>query len=331
MEGKIVAKKVLNFTTLFILISVFTGFFLFWKIEKDKIEIQRILEYKNQPIILMFVGDIMLDRGVEYMVEKEGNGDFKFPFLKIAKYLKQADILFGNLESQISDRGKNIAIINSFRANPEAIEGLVFAGFDVISVANNHIYDYADAAMENSFKRLKEVGIAYVGAGFNKKEAHSGIIKKVKGVKIGFLAYTNLAAEYWLAKDEKSGITTLSEKELVEDIKKIKEKTDLVVVSFHFGEEYQLQPNQYQRNLAHLAIDNGVDLVVGHHPHVIQSIEEYKDGFIAYSLGNFIFDQGFSEKTMEGLLLNVLVLNKKIEAVNPIKIKINKFFQPELK
>ena len=71
MEGKIVAKKVLNFTTLFILISVFTGFFLFWKIEKDKIEIQRILEYKNQPIILMFVGDIMLDRGVEYMVEKK--------------------------------------------------------------------------------------------------------------------------------------------------------------------------------------------------------------------------------------------------------------------
>lgn len=89
----------------------------------------------------MFLGDIMLDRGVEYMVRKEGKADFRWPFLKIADYLKEADILFGNLESPISDNGHKVGSIYSFRADPEAMDGLIYAGFDVVSLANNHIFD----------------------------------------------------------------------------------------------------------------------------------------------------------------------------------------------
>lgn len=104
----------------------------------------------------------------------------------------------------------------------------------------------------------------------------------------------------------------------------------MVIVSFHFGEEYQSKSNSIQKFWAKLAIDSGADLVIGHHPHVIQEIEKYKGKYIAYSLGNFVFDQGFSQETMRGLLLKVIIENGKIKEVIPIEIKINKFFQPEI-
>ena len=104
-----------------------------------------------------------------------------------------------------------------------------------------------------------------------------------------------------------------------------------MIVSFHWGEEYQNQPNKEQRYFAQLAIDSGADLVIGHHPHVVQPVEKYKNSWIAYSLGNFVFDQSFSEKTMKGFLLEVIIENKKIKEINPKEIKISKYFQPYLK
>ena len=284
----------------------------------------------QEPITLMFVGDIMLDRGVEFMIKKYGNGDYKWTFSKIIDDLKQVDILFGNLESPISDKGIKVGSIYSFRADPKTIEGLTYAGFDVLSVANNHIFDYSREAMEDSFKKLKEAGISYIGGGFDEKEAHSPVIKVIRGTKIAFLAYTNLGIENWVAKERKSGISWLSEVNLKKDISDAKNQADLVIVSMHFGEEYQAQPDFKQKYFARLAIDSGADLIIGHHPHVVQPIEKYKEGYIAYSLGNFIFDQGFSEETMKGLLLEILVENGKIIEVAPRDIKINKFFQPEL-
>lgn len=292
----------------------------------------KIKEYSVQPdeaVTLMFVGDIMLDRGTEYMIHKYGEGNFKFPFLKIADDFKEADILFGNLESVISDKGTKVGSIYSFRAEPKTIEGLTTAGFDVLSVANNHIFDYGREAMEDSFKKLEMAGVDYVGGGFNEREAHTAAIKEIRGTKFAYLAYTNLGSKNWTAEENQSGIAWLDEK-IVEDIKTAKEKADMVIVSMHFGEEYQEQPNSTQKYFAQLAIDSGADLVIGHHPHVIQPIEQYKYGYIAYSLGNFIFDQSFSEETMQGLLLEVLVENAKIKKVIPKRIKINNFFQPEL-
>lgn len=283
----------------------------------------------NQSITLILVGDVMLNRGVEHMVRKYGAEDFRFPFKEIKPYLQKADILFGNLESIISDRGKNIGSLYPFRAEPEAMKGLKYAGFDLVSVANNHIFDYGRAAMEDSFRRLKRAGIDYVGGGFSKQEAYSPIVKEIEDTKIAFLAYTNLVAESWTAKGDRSGIAGL-DKSIAKDIRQAKQEADLVVVSMHFGQEYQTQSNQNQRYFAHLAIDSGANLVVGHHPHVIQEVENYNQGYVAYSLGNFVFDQGFSEPTMKGLLLEVVVKDGKIEQVIPPKIKINSYFQPEL-
>jgi len=285
---------------------------------------------RRKSITLMFVGDVMLNRGVEYTVEKYGDGDFKFPFLKIRDYLQKANILFGNLEGPISDKGTKVGSVYSFRANPDSIDGLIWAGFDILSVANNHIFDYGREAMEDNFLRLGKKGIDYVGGGFSEVEAHSPIIKEIKSsTAIAFLAYTNLGSEYWSATKTKSGIAWLNKK-IAEDIKSTKEKTDIIIVSMHFGEEYWSSPTPEQEYFARLAIDAGADLVVGHHPHVIQRIEEYENGYIAYSLGNFVFDQGFSEETMRGLLLKVIIQNGKIKEVVPVEIEINKFFQPEI-
>ncbi len=330
---------------LFVLLFFFSIYFFDFNAEIDNlyfrvISSQLIIPKKplKKSITLIFVGDIMFDRGIEHIILKEGKGDYKFPFLKIADYLKEAEILFGNFEGPISDKGRKVGSIYSFRSNPETINGLVFAGFDVLSMANNHIFDYGREAMEDTFLRLKKAGIDYVGAGFNEKEAYSPIIKEIDGstnlpqdnTKIAFLAYTNLGSEYWKAINERSGISWLEKERMIEEIKKAKNLADIVIVSFHYGEEYFLEPTSFQISISQTAIDAGADLVVGHHPHVIQPIKKYKSRYIAYSLGNFIFDQGFSEKTMKSLLLRVIIEDNEIKEVTPIEIKINKFFQPEI-
>ncbi len=291
---------------------------------------------KEKIIKVVLAGDIMLNRGVEYMVEKEGNGDYKFPFLEIANELKGAKLLFGNLEGPISDKGTKVGSIYSFRAEPKAIEGLTFAGFNLISLANNHAFDYGREALEDTFLRLKTAGIYYVGAGFDEGEAYGGrtpIIKEIEGTKIGFLAYTNLGPESWKAGEKNSGIAWINEEEIEKvknDIKLAKEKADILIVSLHAGEEYAAEPTQFQIEFSKAAIDAGADLVIGHHPHVVQKSEKYKDKWIFYSLGNFVFDQSFSEETMRSEIIEVLIAEGKIKEVKPKLIKMNNYFQPKI-
>ena len=287
----------------------------------------------NSEISIFFVGDIMLGRGVEYMTNKQEKGDFRFPFLKIADETRKSDVLFGNLEGPISDRGIKVGSIYSFRFKPEVIEGLIYAGFDILSLANNHMFDYQSIALEDTMNILKENDMDYIGAGFNKEEAFSLKIKEIKNTKIGFLAYTNLGPENWKAGEKNSGMAWISENdigEVAEYIKKAKEKIDVLIISLHAGEEYEENPNPFQISFAESCIENGADLVIGHHSHVVQEIEKYKDGWIAYSLGNFVFDQGFSEETMKSIILKVIIKDKKIKEIFSEDIKINKYFQPEL-
>lgn len=289
---------------------------------------------EDKTVTIILVGDIMLNRGVEYMIKTKGNGDFRFPFLKIADYLKNADLVFGNLEGPISDKGTKVGSIYSFRAEPEVIEGLSFAGFDILSLANNHCFDYGREALEDTFRRLKEAEIDYSGGGFNREETYSPVIKEIKGTKVGFLAYTNLGPESWKSAERNSGIAWINEEDIEkikEDIKSAKQKVDILIISLHSGEEYTPEPTQFQVKFSQAAIDAGADLVVGHHPHVVQKSDEYEDRWIFYSLGNFVFDQSFSEETMKGQILKVSIKSGKMQEIIPIKIKLNNFFQPEIK
>ncbi len=288
---------------------------------------------KEKSITIILAGDIMLDRGVEYMTEKYGGGNFEFPFLKIADEFQKADVVFGNLEGPISDKGEKVGSVYSFRADPRAIDGLNFAGFNILSLANNHAFDYGREALEDTLEKLKTAGINHVGAGFNEEESYSPVIKEINGTKIGFLAYTDLGSPYWTATASSSGIAWLTEEKLEnikEDIKLAKEKVDILIVSLHSGEEYAEAPAQFQIEFSKAAIDAGADLAVGHHPHVVQKPEIYNGKYIFYSLGNFIFDQAFSKETMEGQIVEILIENGKIKEVRLINTKINEFFQPEI-
>ena len=270
-----------------------------------------------QVLTLLFTGDIMLERGVEWKIKNPpagGESDWRWPFLKIANTLQKADLVFGNLESQISDKGTNVGSIYSFRADPASIEGLTYAGFDVLSVANNHSLDYTREAFEDSGSRLWESGIIPV--------ADSLAIKEVKDAKIGFLAYNNFPG---VAKIDWDNL-----QEVVEDIQRAKSRVDILIVSLHAGEEYSKEPNEFQKVFARNAIDAGADLIIGHHPHVVQPIEQYNQGWIVYSLGNFIFDQNFSEETKAGAMLKVVLEDKTIKEVSLLPIKFNSSFQVEL-
>ena len=297
-------------------------------------------KHESSSVTLLFVGDVMLDRGVEFEIQKNG-GDWTWPFRHIASFLHQADLVFGNLESQISDKGVNVGSIYSFRANPKSIEALSYAGFDVVSVANNHSFDYTREAFEDSLTRLANADIAYTGGGFSEAEAHTPVIIEIEGTRIGLLAYTNSGLAAWQARSTGSGQATESTAgitwvdwdtldELQQDIQKAKAKVDILAVSIHAGEEYAKEPSDFQRLFAKTAIDEGADLIIGHHPHVLQPLEQYKEGWIIYSLGNFLFDQDFSQETMRAAILKVVVENKEITNVSLLSTKINSSFQVEL-
>jgi len=252
---------------------------------------ESVSNFSEKEIKLLFVGDVMMTRYVEKRIKKL-NKEYIYPFEKILNYLKTFDYVIANLEGPISDKGVKVGSKYSFRMKPEVAEALSKANINIVNLANNHIFDYGKLAFEDALKNLEKNNIKYFG------NAYKPLIIEKGEVKIGFLGFSDFL-KHLEVKEGKIGIAIVNSN-LSEIIKKAKEKVDILIVSFHWGEEYKKIANERQRKLAKIAIDSGADLVIGHHPHVIQNIEKYKDKFIFYSLGNFIFDQNFSKETMIG-------------------------------
>jgi len=260
-------------------------------------------------VSLIAVGDIMLARKVDRLMRTYGEG---YPFENVSEMLSSADITFGNLECPLSDRGTPLPGKQIwFRARPSTAALLKKAGFDVLSLANNHTLDFATEALLDTKRYLEAESICPVGAGRDIQEAREPKIININGLRVGFLAYTDMAEVIWSyqyprmlrATESEAGAAPLDEEAMVEDISRLSSKTDIIAVSLHWGVEYSHIPFAEQRRLAHRLVDSGADLIVGHHPHVVQGAEHYKHGFIAYSLGNFVFDQNWSTDTREGLIL----------------------------
>lgn len=236
-------------------------------------------------------GDVMLDRDVKKTGLENG---WEWIFAEAAPMLRSMDCTFCNLECPLGSKGK---FINMFQAPPEAIAGITYAGFDVVSLANNHILDYHHEGMLETMAILAENNIAGVGAGGNIEEARRPVIIEVNGITMGFVAYTEMWFVHarepisWQATEEEPGVVPARLDYVWEDITALRSKVDIIVASFHWGKEYEGEPTAEQKALARTAVDAGADLVLGHHPHVLQGIEFYKQGVIAYSLGNFVFDQ----------------------------------------
>ena len=236
-------------------------------------------------VVLVAVGDIRLDGPVGLVAAL---GGFGAPTAKIREALR-ADILFGNLETPITTRGLKHFKKYNFRAPPKSLAILREAGFSIVNLANNHVWDYGERGLLDTLAALRETDLPHVGAGKDLEEAQRPVILERSGVRVGWLGFTStFPSEAW-ARANKPGVAFADFGRFPEVVRRAKDRCDVLVVSFHGGDELAPEPNAVQRDFAHAAVDAGADLVIGHHPHVLQPIEEYKGRFILYSLGNFLF------------------------------------------
>jgi poly-gamma-glutamate synthesis protein (capsule biosynthesis protein) len=242
----------------------------------------------DRDVTFCAVGDILLGRGIERVIDRNG---MNYPFQRTAAFINSCDVAFGNLESPLSNRGTEASKVYTFRGDPAYASGLKEAGFDIVSLANNHMLDYGPEALLDTIESLDRNGLSHVGAGINQAEASHARIMRKNGLTIALLAYLDMPLEGIKYTDDMPG-PALAEMDRVKgEISELRRKVDFIVVSFHWGVEFSPTSTVEQKNYARMAIDNGADLVIGHHPHVIQGIENYKDKLIIYSLGNFVFDQ----------------------------------------
>ena len=279
-------------------------------------------------LTLNAVGDIMFDRRVSQMINQEGGG---WPFAGTSDLLADADLTFANLENPISSRGTRLAVKDvTLRGNPAALSGMTDAGIDIVSLANNHIFDYGLEAYQDTVSALDQIGVRYAGAGTNIESAFNPtIIDTTNSTKVGFLAYSEIVPSWFVPADSKHGIASARlDPELVEDkIAEVKKSTDFIIVSIHWGREYDYKLLREQNALAHRLIDQGADIVLGHHPQVVQEIEIYRGKLIAYSLGNFVFDSQ-QPKTAETVMLRTQIDEAGLETLEIVPIVISSAGQP---
>lgn len=311
----------------------------------------------DQPIKIIAVGDINLGRVTG---QKIIAGDINYPFAHIADYLKSFDITFGNLESQLADLdGETQSPTNEYRfaGPPAGADSLVPAGFDVVSLANNHMWDYGKNRLFETLDNLDRVGIKYVGSSKTTENLYQPVITEVKNQKIAWFAVTALLNGY-----EKMGakdyVAWADDNRLITAIQQIKPQVNWVIVSMHRGVEYAATPSSTQIEFAHKVIDAGANIVIGHHPHVPQGIEEYivkssppaekigetispparggvggggsidRKGIIFYSLGNFAFWQPMEYWTQHSFAVELTL--KQDGTFDHTIVPINAGWQPSL-
>ncbi|MFH1308814.1 MAG: CapA family protein [Patescibacteria group bacterium] len=264
---------------LIILILILLIFFLCIKKEYViNIEPEKPIELEK-PITMIFVGDIILDRTVESLMQEHG---FDYPFKNIDL---KADFVFANLEGPINMNPINFSRDSlKFSFSFKNIDSLKKAGFNLLGLANNHTLNTGQSGLEETRELLKKSDIEYFGDPVDCSDKY--ILKKNNFVFIGF-----------------NKTQSCSEEQIIDLIEKY--ENEFVIISIHWGTEYQINRSEKQKDLAYKMIDNGADLIIGHHPHVIQEVEKYKNKMIFYSLGNFVFDQYFSEQTQKGLLIKL--------------------------
>jgi poly-gamma-glutamate synthesis protein (capsule biosynthesis protein) len=270
-------------------------------------------------VTLVAVGDIMLARGV---AEKAGAQGWDYPFAKTAQVIRGADIAVGNLECVLGQQGVAVPKRFSFSAPEDAASALQRAGFDLLSLANNHTSDRGRPGMDRTMELLRRHGIAYAGAGRSLTAAYRPTIVRKNGLKIAFLSYSDWTPEGYLTLPDRTSIALAEPEKIRASIGQAKRQADLVVVSFHWGVEHSPVSTVRQRKLAKVAVDAGADVVLGHHPHVRQPVAWRRSRPVFYSLGNFVFDQRSSD--LSNGWLAVLHLSKgrvKVDRVAKVEIR----------
>jgi poly-gamma-glutamate capsule biosynthesis protein CapA/YwtB (metallophosphatase superfamily) len=289
---------------------------------------------------LLFTGDINPARCV-YAAAKAAN-DMALPYRPLASLLQSADITIGSLDGAISDYNPPTPCIETTRnllAPAATAQGLGFAGFDVITVATNHIKDCGlvrgctNNSMLDTLANLRAQGIQPTGAGLNLAQATAPAIVTIHGVRFAFLGVSAVNNPTW-AGDTAPGTMPFQAQVYLDAIRRAKAMADVVIILPHWGREYTGDISYDQRQGAAAMVAAGATLVIGNHPHHVQGVETFPNGAVAaYSLGNFVFDQAWSDGTLytiEGLLLRAKFQGSKLQGIDLIPIHIDNDFQPRL-
>lgn len=271
---------------------------------------------RTEAVTVTVVGDIMLGRAVGDAAAAAG--DPSAPLRPMAERLARADVTVGNMESTLSDDGmpRQAPVSDSFAAPPAVLDGLADAGFDVLSLGNNHTGDYGRDSLVETVRRFRGSGIEPVGAGADRAEAWRPVVVERRGVRVGFLAF-NAIGETWRAGPESSGAASLHMQprtgsivpaeldRLAGRVRRLAARTDVTIVLPHWGEQYTHEPVADQRTVGARLLDAGASVVVGGHPHWVQDVQRHRGGFVVHSLGNFVFDMDSEAETQEGFVLDL--------------------------
>jgi poly-gamma-glutamate synthesis protein (capsule biosynthesis protein) len=296
----------------------------FWNFAAQKSRLPK----SDQEVSLIAVGDVSFSRGIERAVKK--NHDINYPLAKMRDYLAGADLTFGNLETPITPGSEIPAFTMLFRSNPGTELALKDAGFSIVSLANNHTLNFGAVGLKDTFKYLTQAGIKYVGAGLNFQAANQPVFLESQGIKFAFLAFNDadVVPDSYEASDSRSGTAFMRSDKMIQAVKSVRPQADVVIVSMHSGTEYVAESNDSQVQFARAAIDAGADLVLGHHPHVVQTMEQYKGKYIFYSLGNFVFDQSWSRETTQGLAVKIYFRQDGVSKISFLPVIIESNSQP---
>jgi poly-gamma-glutamate synthesis protein (capsule biosynthesis protein) len=246
----------------------------------------------EETIKIVATGDIMLGGTLNKVIQEKGSRLFE----SVIPYFSESDIVFGNLEAPFLSSGQPQENKIVLHQDACAVEALKRVGYNIFSIANNHIMDYRGDGLEETMKGLVKYGMQYVGAGSNEKDSRKPAEFYIRGVKIIFLGYASQTTDesnlLIYAQDRRSGIAPLDLGIIEEDIKQARSAgANIIILSLHWGDDKYHFPSLGQIKKAHTIIDMGADIILGHHSHILQGVERYKKGIIAYSLGNFIFGE----------------------------------------
>jgi poly-gamma-glutamate synthesis protein (capsule biosynthesis protein) len=268
----------------------------------------------EKTVTLIATGDVIPARTVNFTAISKK--DFAWSYKNIAGLTKSGDLTFINLETPLIEKCPATSEGMIFCGDPRHIQGLLMLGADIANLGNNHAGNYGETGVKETITLLNKNNIDATGI-------NGPIYKSVKGVKFAFLGYDDITTP-------QPGVSNFDETKLKHEINEAQKNADIVIVQYHWGVEYRAQPDDRQKKLGHLTIDDGADLVIGNHPHWIQPIEFYNGKLITYAHGNTIFDQMWSEETKYGVIGKYTFYNKQLVDVEYFPLYIKDYGQPSL-
>ncbi|MDR7855599.1 CapA family protein [Tissierella sp.] len=293
------------------------------RFEKEKTVLSRQEVNTKDKYIISIVGDILMDGSVRGQIDRNGIG---YPWEMVEGYFQDDDITIGNLETSITNGGTKWEEKQyNFRSDPKNLAAMKDASIDVVTLANNHTLDYGIDGFLDTLNHIDKGEIKRAGGGSNRKEAMEGVIIEKENIKFGILSFSRVVPDVkWYATSKGPGIVGAYDSHIegvVNQIIDMKKEVDIVLVSIHWGVELSTSPRKEEMDLAKKLVDAGADIIMGHHPHVLQGIEIYNGKPIFYSLGNFVFGSK-NELTASTMIAQINIIDKAIDNVKIIPCTI---------